>query len=238
MFTSRLFGGTPVTSEPCSRMAPRVGSSKPAIIRIVVVLPHPDGPSREKNSPSAIARLSPATAMMTSPRAWNSFTTPASSMAGRSPAPRAGSREGATALGWVSGRVADLARSGSVPPQAGGWLSVMDGRVSLTSRRQPWTWPDGPLPRHTLLPSGVRSWQAIRTKSIESVTVPGHQRRFQSAQAYRTHRWEPWPQPSIAEMTTLRNGWPAGGGHIGPSQRRGAHGLHGRAPRPASWWRL
>ena len=31
---------------------PAVGSSKPAIIRIVVVLPQPDGPSSEKNSPS------------------------------------------------------------------------------------------------------------------------------------------------------------------------------------------
>src|SRR6266516_6495267 len=82
MLTSRLFGGTFVTSWPCSRITPWVGSSKPAIIRIVVVLPQPDGPSREKNSPSRMSRSIPATAVITSPRAWNSLTTPASSIAG------------------------------------------------------------------------------------------------------------------------------------------------------------
>jgi hypothetical protein len=51
MFTSRLLAGTPVTSLPCSCTVPRVGSSKPATIRMVVVLPQPDGPSNEKNSP-------------------------------------------------------------------------------------------------------------------------------------------------------------------------------------------
>ena len=55
MLTSRLFGGTSVTSVPCRYTVPAVGSSKPAIIRIVVVLPQPDGPSSEKNSPSAMA---------------------------------------------------------------------------------------------------------------------------------------------------------------------------------------
>ena len=52
MFTSRLFGGTPSTSSPCRTTCRAVGSSKPAIIRMVVVLPQPDGPSSEKNSPS------------------------------------------------------------------------------------------------------------------------------------------------------------------------------------------
>ena len=41
---------------------PAVGSSKPAIIRSTVVLPEPDGPSMEKNSPSAMSRSMPATA--------------------------------------------------------------------------------------------------------------------------------------------------------------------------------
>lgn len=51
-----------MTSAPASSMVPAVGASKPAIIRSTVVLPEPDGPSIEKNSPSAISRSTPATA--------------------------------------------------------------------------------------------------------------------------------------------------------------------------------
>src|SRR5450432_938624 len=40
------------TSSPSSNILPEVGSSRPAIIRSVVVLPQPDGPRRQKNSPS------------------------------------------------------------------------------------------------------------------------------------------------------------------------------------------
>src|SRR4051794_39084942 len=58
-------------------MRPRVGSSKPAIIRSTVVLPDPDGPSNEKNSPGAMSRSMPATAS-TSP---NVFRKPRRSMA-------------------------------------------------------------------------------------------------------------------------------------------------------------
>ena len=53
MFTSRSYGARPETSRPSSRIRPCVGRSKPAIIRRQVVLPEPDGPSMEKNSPSA-----------------------------------------------------------------------------------------------------------------------------------------------------------------------------------------
>ena len=56
MFTGRLFGVTRVTSCPWSMIRPSSGTSKPAIMRSVVVLPHPLGPSIEKNSPSPIAR--------------------------------------------------------------------------------------------------------------------------------------------------------------------------------------
>src|SRR5581483_4395094 len=62
MLTLRRFGGTSVTSSPRSRMRPSSGCSKPAIIRSVVVLPQPDGPSIVKNSPSWISRSTPATA--------------------------------------------------------------------------------------------------------------------------------------------------------------------------------
>ena len=62
MLTCRLAGGTRVTSPPRSRMRPLVGSSKPAIMRSVVVLPQPDGPSIEKNSPSWISNETASTA--------------------------------------------------------------------------------------------------------------------------------------------------------------------------------
>ncbi len=45
-----------VTSSPSSRMRPEVGSSSPAIMRSVVVLPQPEGPSRQKNSPSSTTK--------------------------------------------------------------------------------------------------------------------------------------------------------------------------------------
>ncbi len=48
---------------------PLVGCSKPAIIRSVVVLPQPDGPSRVKNSPAGMSTLMPATATC-SPKAF------------------------------------------------------------------------------------------------------------------------------------------------------------------------
>ena len=51
---------------------PAVGCSKPAIIRRVVVLPQPDGPSRVKNSPLTISRSMSRTATKSS----NCLTTP------------------------------------------------------------------------------------------------------------------------------------------------------------------
>src|SRR5262245_2310358 len=49
-------------SSPPSRIAPVSGRSKPAIMRSVVVLPEPDGPSMVKNSPSATWRSTLSTA--------------------------------------------------------------------------------------------------------------------------------------------------------------------------------
>src|SRR5216683_2600646 len=62
MLTGRRFGVTEAPSWPCKRMRPLSGTSKPAIIRSVVVLPQPLGPSKEKNSPSRIERVTPRTA--------------------------------------------------------------------------------------------------------------------------------------------------------------------------------
>ena len=44
-------------------MSPAVCFSRPAIIRKRVVLPHPDGPRRTRNSPSRTARSTPSTAV-------------------------------------------------------------------------------------------------------------------------------------------------------------------------------
>src|SRR6476619_2936740 len=51
-----------VTSLPSSSILPDVGSSQPALRRRTVVLPEPDGPSMEKNSPWRMSRSTPSTA--------------------------------------------------------------------------------------------------------------------------------------------------------------------------------
>ena len=73
MLTGRLSGGSSVTSRPRSSIRPLVGSSKPPIIRSVVVLPQPDGPRSEKNSPARISRDTRSTAS-TGPNALASST--------------------------------------------------------------------------------------------------------------------------------------------------------------------
>src|SRR5438874_10092048 len=62
MAMSRSFGGTSFTTSPPMRMSPPVMSSRPAIIRSVVVLPQPDGPTSTTNSLSAMSRSMPRTA--------------------------------------------------------------------------------------------------------------------------------------------------------------------------------
>ena len=47
----RLCGGVRVIGTPLSKISPAVGDSKPASIISVVVLPEPEGPSNDKNSP-------------------------------------------------------------------------------------------------------------------------------------------------------------------------------------------
>src|SRR5262249_31923121 len=62
----RARGGRSVTFLSSITMSPSVGRSSPAIIRINVVLPQPDGPSNTKNSPSFATRLMPSTARTSS----------------------------------------------------------------------------------------------------------------------------------------------------------------------------
>ena len=62
----RFSGGTTFPGSeivaPSSAMLPAVGFMNPAIIRNVVVLPQPDGPNRDTNSPGCSARSTPTTA--------------------------------------------------------------------------------------------------------------------------------------------------------------------------------
>src|SRR6266536_115481 len=72
-------------SLPYSRMLPLLGSSKPASICRVVVLPHPEGPSSEKNSPAPTWRSTSSTATTLVVCEGNSLFTPISSIAASSP---------------------------------------------------------------------------------------------------------------------------------------------------------
>src|SRR5262249_11137954 len=63
MPSPRFAGFTASRSRPSRRIAPPLGSTKPAIICKVVVLPQPDGPSRETNSPFSTPSERPSTAV-------------------------------------------------------------------------------------------------------------------------------------------------------------------------------
>ena len=73
MLTLRLCGGVADMSTPSSRISPASGRSKPAIMRSVVVLPQPDGPTIEKNSPPGMSSEMSSTAA-TSPKRFVSDT--------------------------------------------------------------------------------------------------------------------------------------------------------------------
>src|SRR5580658_2034798 len=82
-------------------MLPLVGSSKPAISRSVVVLPQPEGPSSEKNSPASMRNDTSSTARTPPKRLvspTSSISPPATAVVSVRPlgeaARRAGEREG------------------------------------------------------------------------------------------------------------------------------------------------
>src|SRR6185369_5237377 len=77
---SRCAARLKVTSSPPSRISPAVGSSSPAIMRKVVVLPQPDGPSMTKKAPSATLKLEPLTAVK-APKVFCRLVTVISAMA-------------------------------------------------------------------------------------------------------------------------------------------------------------
>ena len=63
MFVGRTLAATFAMSLPSIMMTPEEMSSNPAMVRRSVVLPQPDGPRSEKNSPALISPLMPR-------RAW------------------------------------------------------------------------------------------------------------------------------------------------------------------------
>src|SRR6185312_16857708 len=69
----RWLGGSGLISLPSTRIVPAVGRSKPAIMRRMVVLPQPEGPSRVMNSPLSKARLTSLTTVVP-PKALTRFS--------------------------------------------------------------------------------------------------------------------------------------------------------------------
>src|SRR5215475_7348841 len=65
---SRSFGGRSLTSSPPMKMSPEVTSSRPAIMRKVVLLPQPDGPTSTTNSLLGMSRSMARTASTLSKR--------------------------------------------------------------------------------------------------------------------------------------------------------------------------
>src|SRR5215470_13804137 len=65
---SRSLGGRSLTSSPPMKISPEVTSSSPAIIRSVVLLPQPDGPTRTTSSLSGMSRSMLRTASISSKR--------------------------------------------------------------------------------------------------------------------------------------------------------------------------
>ena len=59
----RLLGPMPAMSWPPILTAPSDGSRKPETVRRIVVLPQPDGPRKEKNSPPLISKVALSTAV-------------------------------------------------------------------------------------------------------------------------------------------------------------------------------
>ena len=68
--TLRWLGARRVMSTPLTVIVPPVGISKPAIIRRVVVLPQPDGPRNDTNSPRSAARSKFSTTATSPKRFW------------------------------------------------------------------------------------------------------------------------------------------------------------------------
>ena len=74
MLESRLSGVSSLMRTPSRRISPSLMPSKPAIMRRVVVLPQPDGPSRVTNWPLAISTLMWSTAKKVPVPSWVTYS--------------------------------------------------------------------------------------------------------------------------------------------------------------------
>src|SRR6266540_6350251 len=102
----RLLAGRLVTSTSLMTIVPPVGRSKPAIIRSVVVLPQPDGPRKDTNSPRSAASV----------KSWTAATSP------KALRTRLSSRNGIDVLSYlrvVSAGAGDLDAAGAGAPEHG-----------------------------------------------------------------------------------------------------------------------
>src|SRR5687768_3469191 len=68
--SSTKSAGGPLTSVPLTSTRPLLGASKPAIVISSVVLPQPDGPTKETNSPGSTRQEILPIAAVVSPPAW------------------------------------------------------------------------------------------------------------------------------------------------------------------------
>src|SRR3546814_496768 len=112
----RRFGPMPRMSRPPIRIDPSVGSMKPPIMRRIVVLPQPDGPRNEKNSPPRTSSATSRTAVTPPKRITTrssstfwlmvdpafAYTPPAASRCGRGDPAPSGRQE--PVLVFVAGR--------------------------------------------------------------------------------------------------------------------------------------
>src|SRR5438876_675546 len=107
VLTGRLCGGRLSMRRPRSQIVPSVGPTKRPIRLSVVVLPQPDGPRRQKNSPSRISRSTPLSATLPPYR----FVTPRSSIPAR-PDSASEACEAGVAVTAIDGRDSTNMRTG------------------------------------------------------------------------------------------------------------------------------
>src|SRR5437773_5033224 len=126
----RLWAGVSVMSSPPTRISPLVGSSKPAIIRKVVVLPEPLGPSRVRSIPLSILNDRSSTTRV----APNALTSPrTSSVAARIRKPPA--RPGIPARSCITGGHPHRTRAPTPSSAAIGSRRIYSVRLDLSTAR-------------------------------------------------------------------------------------------------------
>src|ERR671935_252624 len=140
---SRRRGASIVTSRPPMWILPPLASSRPAIIRRSVVLPHPEGPTRTMNSPSPISNSTPSTARTPLGKTFVSWSSRISATAGRLRAlgPRVDDEQAVTATAAEDARAGvarlldqlDRLLGGAVVDEAADDCVVREG----VARRQP-----------------------------------------------------------------------------------------------------